>query len=90
MDLDREHLVFRAKLADNAERFDEMALLMHQVGRLGVDLTLEEMNLFSLACKNSISARRASLRILSSIETKEKQKTDADERQLEIIRYGVV
>mmetsp|Transcript_38441 Transcript_38441/g.53530 ORF Transcript_38441/g.53530 Transcript_38441/m.53530 type:complete len:255 (+) Transcript_38441:140-904(+) len=82
----REELLFKAKLADNAERFDEMADIMQQVGVLGVELTPEERNLFSVACKNSISTRRASLRILSSIESKEKQKSDQCERRIEMIR----
>lgn len=38
------------------------------------DLTLEERNLLSVAYKNVVGAHRASLRIISSIETKEKDK----------------
>ena len=41
---------------------------------MGVDLTVEERNLLSVAYKNVIGARRASWRIVSSIETKEENK----------------
>lgn len=41
---------------------------------MGVDLTVEERNLLSVAYKNVIGARRASWRIVSSIEQKEESK----------------
>ena len=40
------------------------------------DLSLEERNLLSVAYKNVVGARRASLRIISSIRAKEKEKGD--------------
>ena len=42
------------------------------------DLSLEERNLLSVAYKNVVGARRASLRIIGSIETKEKEKGSAN------------
>jgi hypothetical protein len=42
------------------------------------DLSLEERNLLSVAYKNVVGARRASLRIIGSIENKEAQKGDDD------------
>ncbi|KAL0368833.1 UNVERIFIED_CONTAM: 14-3-3 protein 7 [Sesamum calycinum] len=44
---------------------------MKKVARLDVELTVEERNLVSVGYKNVIGARRASWRILSSIEQKE-------------------
>ncbi len=41
---------------------------------MDVDLTVEERNLLSVAYKNVIGARRASWRIVSSIEQKEESK----------------
>jgi 14-3-3 protein epsilon len=41
-------------------------------------LLLQERNLLSVAYKNVVGARRASWRVLSSIESKEKEKGDAD------------
>ena len=44
---------------------------MKHVAGLDVELTVEERNLLSVAYKNVIGARRASWRIVSSIEQKE-------------------
>jgi len=70
----REDNVYLAKLAEQAERYDEMVHAMKNVAQLNVELTVEERNLLSVAYKNVVGARRASWRILSSIEQKEKSK----------------
>jgi 14-3-3 protein epsilon len=80
---DREDNVYKAKLAEQAERYDEMVEAMKKVASLEVELTVEEQNL-SLAYKNVIGARRASWRIISSIEQKEESK--GSEEKLEKIR----
>jgi 14-3-3 protein epsilon len=66
----------RAKLAEQAERYDEMVQEMDKVAKMVSDqeLSVEERNLLSVAYKNVIGARRASWRIVSSIEQKEEQK----------------
>lgn len=63
-----------AKLAEQAERYDEMVEAMKQIAKMDVELTVEERNLLSVAYKNVIGARRASWRIISSIEQKEENK----------------
>jgi len=70
----REESVYMAKLAEQAERYDEMVEAMKKVAALDVELTVEERNLLSVAYKNVIGARRASWRIISSIEQKEESK----------------
>jgi len=70
----REDLVYMAKLAEQAERYDEMVESMKTVASMDVELTVEERNLLSVAYKNVIGARRASWRIISSIEQKEENK----------------
>jgi len=50
---------------------------MKKVAELNVELTVEERNLLSVAYKNVIGARRASWRIISSIEQKEETKGDS-------------
>lgn len=47
---------------------------MKKVAKLDVELTVEERNLLSVGYKNIVGARRASWRILSSIEQKEESK----------------
>jgi len=69
-----EAFVYMAKLAEQAERYDEMVEAMKRVASLDVELTVEERNLLSVAYKNVIGARRASWRIVSSIEQKEESK----------------
>ncbi|XP_058489398.1 tyrosine 3-monooxygenase/tryptophan 5-monooxygenase activation protein, epsilon polypeptide 1 [Solea solea] len=68
---DRNNSVFKAKLAEQAERYDEMVDWMKCVAGMGEELTVEERNLLSVAYKNVIGARRASWRIISSLEVKE-------------------
>lgn len=57
---------------------------MKKVASLDVELTVEERNLLSVAYKNVIGARRASWRIISSIEQKEENKGAED--KLEMIK----
>ncbi|CAA2955072.1 14-3-3 protein 9-like isoform X1 [Olea europaea var. sylvestris] len=71
---DRETSVYLAKLAEQAERYDEMVEAMKKVAKMDVELTVEERNLLSVGYKNVIGARRASWRILSSIEQKEESR----------------
>jgi len=73
----REENVYIAKLAEQAERYDEMVGSMKKVAELDTDLTVEERNLLSVAYKNVVGSRRASWRIISSIEAKEKSKDNA-------------
>ncbi|XP_039144807.1 14-3-3 protein 7-like isoform X1 [Dioscorea cayenensis subsp. rotundata] len=71
---DRDKHVYMAKLAEQAERYDEMVEYMKKVARMDIELTSEERNLLSVGYKNVIGARRASWRILSSVEQKEEAK----------------
>ncbi|XP_065878438.1 14-3-3-like protein D isoform X1 [Euphorbia lathyris] len=71
---ERENFVYIAKLAEQAERYDEMVEAMKKVASLDVELTVEERNLLSVGYKNIVGSRRASWRILSSIDQKEESK----------------
>ncbi|XP_052797397.1 14-3-3 protein zeta-like [Mya arenaria] len=68
----RDDLIMKAKLAEQAERYDEMAEFMNKVAQSGSELKPEERNLLSVAYKNVVGSRRSSLRVISSIEEKEK------------------
>ena len=55
----------------------EMVEEMRKVAALNTELSVEERNLLSVAYKNVIGARRASWRIVSSIEQKEEAKGES-------------
>jgi len=60
---------------------------MKKVASLGHDLTVEERNLLSVAYKNVIGARRASWRVLSSIEQKEAERgSDGDINKAALVK----
>uniref|UniRef100_A0A804LUC6 14-3-3 domain-containing protein n=1 Tax=Zea mays TaxID=4577 RepID=A0A804LUC6_MAIZE len=86
--MSREDNVYMAKLAEQAERYEEMVEYMEKVAKT-VDveeLTVEERNLLSVAYKNVIGARRASWRIISSIEHKEESRKN-EEHVIQIKEY---
>ncbi|KAK2166237.1 hypothetical protein LSH36_40g03093 [Paralvinella palmiformis] len=83
--VNREELVQKAKLAEQAERYDDMAEAMKKVVESGsgsTELSNEERNLLSVAYKNVVGARRSSWRVISSIE----QKTESTERKQTMAR----
>ncbi|XP_044714864.1 14-3-3 protein [Hirsutella rhossiliensis] len=71
---ERESKTFLARLCEQAERYDEMVTYMKEVAKIGGELTVDERNLLSVAYKNVVGTRRASWRIISSIEQKEESK----------------
>merc|ERR1712217_673462 len=75
----REKEVYFAKLAEQAERYDEMASHMESVGKSGEELSTEERNLLSVAYKNAVGSRRAAWRIITSVEQKEKTKGNEEQ-----------
>merc|ERR1712032_209126 len=78
MGMGRDKNVYFAKLAEQAERYDEMADYMQKVGNAGSELSVEERNLLSVAYKNAVGSRRAAWRIITSVEQKEKTKGSED------------
>merc|ERR1712007_131213 len=65
--------------AEQAERYDEMANHMENVGKLNEELSVEERNLLSVAYKNAVGSRRAAWRIITSVEQKEKTKGNEEQ-----------
>jgi len=61
-------------MGEQAERYDEMAEHMKAVAMFNQELSVEERNLISVAYKNAVGSRRASWRIISSVEQKEASK----------------
>lgn len=87
----REELVVRAKIAEQAERYDDMADAMKSVTHLSKEseeeLNTEERNLLSVAYKNVVGSRRSAWRVISNLEQKsvddeKKHKLAKDYREL--------
>lgn len=80
MALTREQYLYMAKLAEQAERYEEMVQFMDTLvaGSAGTELSVEERNLLSVAYKNVIGSLRAAWRIVSSIEQKEEGRKNDD------------
>merc|ERR1712168_797745 len=76
--------VSRAKLSEQAERYDDMAEFMRLVTESGIELTNEERNLLSVAYKNVVGSRRSSWRVISSIEQK---CDDGDKKKAYALEY---
>jgi len=73
-----------AKLAEQAERYDDMVRHMKKIAVSDVELSTEERNLLSVAYKNVIGAGRASWRVITSQENKEKSR-QTDPQRLELL-----
>ncbi|KAL6959459.1 14-3-3 protein 1 [Sarracenia purpurea var. burkii] len=86
--LTREQYLYMAKLAEQAERYEEMVKFMEKlvIGCCsyagGRELTVEERNLLSVAYKNVIGSLRAAWRIVSSIEQEEEGRKNEDHAAL--------
>ncbi|XP_049917432.1 14-3-3 protein beta/alpha-like [Epinephelus moara] len=72
--MDRADSIQKAKLAEQAERYEDMAENMKVVTENGDELSNEERNLLSVAYKNVVGARRSSWRVLSSVGLKSCEK----------------
>ncbi|KAM3596876.1 uncharacterized protein V6R79_022038 [Siganus canaliculatus] len=70
MTSEKDDQVQMAKLAEQSERYDDMAAMMKLVTEKNPKLSPEERNLLSVAYKNVVGARRSSWRVISSIEQK--------------------
>ncbi|XP_066529700.1 tyrosine 3-monooxygenase/tryptophan 5-monooxygenase activation protein, theta polypeptide b [Hoplias malabaricus] len=80
--MDKAQLIQKAKLAEQAERYDDMVACMKQVTEAGTELSNEERNLLSVAYKNVVGARRSAWRVISSIE----QKTENSDEKLKMVK----
>ena len=67
---ERQHLLATAVLAEQVERYEEMAEFMKKVTMMEESLNTEERNLLSVAYKNRVGSRRMALRVVCSIEKK--------------------
>ena len=64
-----EEKIFMARVAEQAERFDDMVeYLVVVVKSKSDDFTTEERNLLSVGFKNQIGSKRTAIRTISAIE----------------------
>jgi len=63
----RDENVFMARLAEQAERYEDMVEYMKRVANMGSELCLEERNLLSVAYKNAVGCRRSAWRSISAL-----------------------
>ncbi|CAF3221747.1 unnamed protein product [Rotaria socialis] len=68
----KDEQVQLAKFAEQAERYNDMAVIMKRVAEANGELTNEERNLFSVAYKNVTGAHRSPWRVMWNIEQKMK------------------
>jgi len=67
----REHEVYFATLAEQAERYDEMSEHMRNAALFEQELDAEERNLLAVAFKQAVGQRRSSWRIVCAAEKDE-------------------
>ena len=64
-----EQNIFLARVAEQAERFDDMVTFLEKVlDSKGASVSADERNLLSVAFKNLISSKRAACRTITAIE----------------------
>ena len=84
--MERASLIQKAKLAEQAERYEDMAAFMKSAVEKGEELSCEERNLLSVAYKNVVGGQRAAWRVLSSIEQKSNEES-SEEKGPEVQEY---
>lgn len=62
-----------ARLAERAERYDEMADFMKERVEMSTPLDGEERDMFSAAFKGALTSRRRAVRVASGVEAQEKK-----------------
>lgn len=81
--MERDRIVYMAKICEQTERFDEMVTYIKKLLETDQPLNAEERNLLSVAYKNSVGSRRTSWRIISSVEAK---KENEDTTHMQILK----
>lgn len=80
--VDKEDFVICAKMAEEAERYEDMVCWMKEVPKSVQELSVEERNLLSVAYKNTLGGRRSAWRIVSEIENE----AQGDEQKVKTAR----
>ena len=79
-DLSPEELIGYAKLAEQSDRYEDMARYMKAyVEKDSEHLEPEKRNLLSVAYKNAVGSRRSAWRVISSIEKRDEDRKEGQE-----------
>ncbi len=87
--LTREELVYLAKLYERAERYPDMVKTINKFVELDPKLTKDERNILSAGYKNIISDKRASWRLLNSMERKESKKNSSQVDNIKSVKNSI-
>ena len=87
--LTREELVYLAKLYERAERYSDMVKTINKFVELDPKLTRDERNILSAGYKNIISDKRASWRLLNSMERKESKKNSSQVGNIKSVKNSI-
>ena len=85
----REEYVYLAKLYEKAERFPDMVKSINKFVELDPKLTRDERNILSAGYKNIVSDKRASWRLLNSMEKKEEKKNSAQTENIRLVKNNI-
>ena len=85
----REEYIYLAKLYERAERFPDMVKSINKFVELDPKLTKDERNILSSGFKNIISNKRASLRLLNSMEKKEEKKKSNQTVNIKLVKNNI-
>ena len=85
----REEYVYLAKLYERAERFPDMVKAINKFVELDPKLTKDERNILSAGYKNIISDKRASWRLLNSMEKKEEKKHSSQSANIKLVKKNI-
>ena len=85
----REEYIYLAKLYGKAERFQEMVKSINKFVELGPKLTKEERNVLCSGYKNIVSDKRASWRLLNSMEKKEEKKNTLQIANIKLVKKNI-
>merc|ERR1711977_289960 len=78
--LSMEEKIFLARVAEQAERFDDMVNFLNEAieAKSGEDFTIDERNLLSVGFKNLIGSQRGAIRTIGAIEQNPKYQKFGD------------
>ena len=88
-DHSREEYIYLAKLYEKAERYQDMVTSINKFIELNPKLSKEERNILSAGYKNIISDKRASWRLLNSMEKKETKKKSSQVNYIKEIKNHI-